>query len=91
MGEDCEIAAVEGSRSDFAKGGGESREIGAGVESTGIRVIDWEKPRPMENGGCPETPMTLTFFSARARPSKAVGMSSWRVEPSFSRPCWSNL
>ena len=49
-----------------------------------------KKPRPIENGGCPETPATLTLFPEPVRPSTAAGISCRKVPPNWSRPCSSN-
>jgi len=46
-----------------------------------------EKPRPMENGGCPGTPVRFMLLPGPVRQLKAAGMSCWKNPPSWLLPC----
>ena len=48
--------------------------------------LSGKKPRPIEDGGCPETLLTLTLFPEPMRLSRVAGMSSGKVSPDLSRP-----
>ena len=41
-------------------------------------LLTGEKPRPMEKGGCPVTPVRLTLLVRPVTPSKTAGMSCWK-------------
>jgi len=42
-----------------------------------------ENPRPMENGGCPGTPVRFMLLPGPVRQLKAAGMSCWKNPPNW--------